>query len=298
MNLLALIWAPASANEIEAPAAEAPAAEAYPVRYEGQVLPDQPHYDLELLYHHDRFEEGLAAARAALAEAPGDKDLYWLAARFMYEIGERDEDPSVDKVAYYQEMVATAEAGLALAPDDAHLRFARGIGMGRLGTTRGVLASLWSAKGIEADWLAVVNSDLRYSSIGGQEQLPCDAYHALGIFYRLVPDWWAVQLLAGTRGDLQRSLEFNTQATRCKADSIQNWKELAATQLCLGQRGEDEAMTASGLASLERALAIPARNDRQRIDHQHAKKMRDDPSIGCEYSRDGQQDLDRKKLER
>lgn len=289
MTLLALLCAAGIASTPEGE---------YPVLYPGQCTPDQPHFDLEVMYHEGRHQDGIEACDTRIAEAP-NKDLYWLKARFMYEVGERFQrtDTTIDKEAFYQQMLDTVEQGLELAPNDPHLRFARGVAMGRLGTTRGVLSSLFMAKDVERDWLAVASSDWRYASLGGHEVLPCDAYHALGIYYRLVPDWWIVQVLAGTRGDLDKSLAFNEKSIACKPKEIQNWKELAATQLCIGTKRGDEDMIAEGKRSAEKAAALKATTDKQRTDQKHALMLRDDPSLACEYSRDGQQDLDQKKLE-
>ena len=279
------------------PPAPEPATE-WPVLFPGQCTPDDPHFDLELLYYEGKNAEGLAKADELLKTAP-DKDLYWLKARFMYEIGERFQrtDASIDKEAHYQAMLDTAEAGLKLDPKEPHLLFARGVAMGRLGTTRGVLSSLFMAKSIETDWLAVAqNPTWKYSSLGGVEMLPCDAYHALGIYYRLVPDWWIVQVLSGTRGDLDKSLAWNEKAARCKPNEVENWKESGATQLCIGQKRNDPAMTAAGIASLKKCQSLPAPRERQKIDVKHCGNLIADPSLACEYSRDGQQDLDENKL--
>jgi hypothetical protein len=272
----------------------------WPVEFPGQCVPTDPHFDLELLYHEHKFEEGLEKTKAALAKAP-DKDLYWLKTRFMYELGERFQrtDTSIDKEAWYQEMVDTTEAGLKLAPGDPHLRFARGVAMGRLGTTRGVLSSLFMAKTVETDWLSVAeHPTFRYSSLGGYELLPCDAYHALGIYYRLVPDWWIVQVLAGTRGDLDKSLSWHQKSIQCKPNEIQNWKELGVTQLCIAQNLNDDAMKQAGVASLNKCAQLTAHTPRAKVDQQHCRKLVADPSLACEYSRDGQQDLDEKQLEK
>ncbi|MEQ1566740.1 MAG: hypothetical protein ABMA64_13950 [Myxococcota bacterium] len=278
-------------------AAPAGAADGEPV-FPGQVAPGSPNYDLEEMYYQSRLDEGLKLAKQRLASAP-TAQLHWMKARFMYEIGEGflRTDTTIDKEAWYSEMLATANAGLKLAPGDPHLRFARGIAMGRLGTTRGILQSLFMADDVEADWLVVANDKtFRYASIGGVEALPCDAYHALGIYYRLVPDWWIVEMVAGTRGDLDQAIAYNRKSIECKPDEVENWKELGASQLCKAGNG-DAALKAEGLASLRHALTLPAPRPRNQLDQKHSKMLIDDPSLACEYSRDGQQDLDEKKLQ-
>ena len=277
-----------------------PPAPRWPRRFPGQCEPDDPHFDLEIAYTEGRYAEGLKLVEARLAENPKDVVLHWMKVRFMYEIGERfGESSEVDRVGWYKKMIAVAEAGLELAPSDVHLHFGRGVSMGRLGTTRGVLASLFMAKDVERDWLFVAeHPTFEYATLEGGEMLPCDAFHALGIFYRLVPDWWIVQVIAGTRGSMPRSLEFNRKSVQCKPDRIQNWKELAATQYCIATKDDDEAMRKAGDASVARGLALPVVDDVHRIDQRHLRQLKEDPSLGCGYSRDGQQDLDEKKLDK
>jgi tetratricopeptide (TPR) repeat protein len=268
--------------------------------WQGQVQPGDKHYDLEELYFHGKFAEGLALTDQRLKESPDDIDLYWTRARFLFEIAEvhpRDA-PALDKQAHYSDMLATVERGMQLDPDYPALRFARGAAMARLGTTRGVLSSLFMAKDIETDWkYASEHPTWRYASIGGVQVLPCDAWHALGIFYRMVPDRWIVQVLAGTRGDMDKSLELHQKTVECKPDEPKNWKELGVTQLCIGQQRKDDALVAQGRASLERAAAITPRGEKERIDVAHSKALLADPKLACGYSRDGQQDLDASKLE-
>jgi len=264
--------------------------------FPGQVTPASPHYDLEVMYSDGDYAALDAAIDVRLKAAP-DADLYWMKARVMYELGELlgASTPAAKRLAHYERMLAMADAGLALRPGDAHLRFARGIAMARIGTTKGVLSSLFMAKDIESDWLAATTM-APYASVGGEEVLPADAYLAIGVFYRLVPDWWIVQVLAGTRGDLDKSLSYVERAVAGRA-TIDNIKELAAIELCIATTRGDAAMLKRGNASLARALSIPAHDEKSRIDHTHVRMLQADPSLACEYSRDGQQDLDQAKLE-
>jgi len=262
----------------------------------GQVTESSPHYDLEQLYGAGKNEEGLATARQRIAANPDDADAYWLAVRFMYEIGELMQDASTsEKIAHYTEMGALANKGLELRPDDPHLRFARGLASARLGTTKGVLSSLFLARSVEGDWLFAANSGFQYASLESKEVLPADVYQALGVFYRLVPDWWVVQVVAGTRGDLDKSHDYLQKAAASRPN-IPILKELGVTQLCLFTKNDDQAMHDKGQANLDKALAMPPQNEKHRIDHKHIKMLKADPKMACEYSRDGQQDLDKKKM--
>ena len=264
------------------------------VAFDAVVTASSPHYDLEAIYHEGRYDEGLELTKARIAAHPEDSELYVHAIRFMFEIGERFErtDAKVDKKAWYNDMIGYAEQGLEVKPGDPHLLYGYALSKARLGTTRGVLSSLFMAKEVEDVWLSVVSSGYRYSSLGGEEMLPCDAHLTLGVFYRLVPDSGIVKFLSGTRGDLLKSLGHLQSADACYPDRMGVVKELGVTQLCLGDKEKDPAMTARGIATLERATQIVPGAATDYTDIRHAKMLIADPSLACEYSRDGQQELD------
>jgi hypothetical protein len=299
VNLTLLFISAALAEEVDAASeAQQPASSWDLQDTPGQVRPGGLHWELELLYHEHRYEEGLERTDALIAANPDDLELVWHKVRFMFEVGERLErtDTSMDKESWYQSMATISEAGLAKDPDHAHLLFGKGVAMGRLGTTRGVLASLGMATPIEQAWTQCMESDYRYRSIAGEEMLPCDCAHALGMFYRLVPDSWIVELISGTRGSLQKSMEMQEWANQCKPDDISIEKELGVSQLCLGQKKDDTEMITAGRANLLHLATLQARTPSDTTDQEHARKLLLDPKLACEYSRDGQQDLDEAKL--
>lgn len=266
----------------------------------GPVTPQTPHYDLEMMYAQGQMKAGLEVARARLKANPNDVDLYRHVARFMFEIGEHIDrtDTSVDKIAHYQEMYDISNKALELDPGNAHLLFHRGIALGRLSTTRGVLSSMFNIKAVETDWLAAAGAPYRYSALNDGEILPCDAYLTLGIFYRIVPESWVVGLLAGTRGDLDKSLANLERANSCQPGQAGTVKELGVTQMCMGTRRGEDAMIEKGKATLRKVLALNDGGNNTAIDKKHAKMLIADPDLACEYSRDGQQDLDESKLKK
>ncbi len=297
LAVLASLWALATPPTPPPPSIPPGLDEPYHPTFPGQVTPDSPYWDLEVLYYKERHEEGQRLAEERYA-ATGDPHLTLYIARFLYQRMEGNPDiPKRERLAAYERSLQLLEEGLEAMPDDMHLRFARAIVQARLGTTRGVLASLRLASTVEQAWLEVAESGFHYRSIGPHEQLPCDAYLALGIFYRLIPDWWIVQALAGTRGDLHKSLEMHQKSVACAGEQIRNLKELAVTQLCLGQRTGDDALIEEGKRTINRFLALTPAMEAEVVDLKHGAMLLADPSLACEYSRDGQQDLDRKKLE-
>lgn len=292
---LALAGPPTDSGDLSS-AQPLPGYRAFP----GLVGPSDPHWDLETIYLANDPKTGLAAAKAKQALTPQDPEIYWHIVRFMYDIGElvQRDDPSMNKDAFYTEMVAWADQGLALAPDHPHLLFAKGVAMGRLGTTRGVLSSLWMAQTVEQSWLKVTTSPYRYATPNEREILPCDAHQALAIYYRLVPESWLVNMIAGTRGDIAKAVSHAEQANACSPNVIRQLKELGVASLCYHERRGDPARAASGRAALEKVLTLSPNSAIEKIDQQHARRILDDPSLACPYSRDGQQQLDEAALQK
>ncbi len=254
--------------------------------------------DLEDLYTQGDFDQGLAQARAMLEARPGDVDLYWHVARFMYEIGERvqRDQARYDKEAWYAEMLAVCERGLALSPDHPHLLFGKGIALGRLATTRGIVASIRSASEIERSWTLAARSDYVYRSKGDEEVLPCDPIMALGTFYRMVPDLLVVKVLTGTRGDLDRAISLLAEADACSPGRIEIGKELGVALICAGQKRKQDSLVLTGLARLRAVAASAPTKPTDHIDIRHAAMVADKPELACAYSRDGQAEVDARQL--
>ncbi len=291
--------AAAVADPASAPASDATAAPTAPPPVAAPPPPAMPHLDLEQLYTEGRFDEALESARAQLDANPDDVDLYWHVARAMYEIGERvqKDQADYDKEAWYAEMLSVCDRGLALSPGHAHLLFGKGIALGRLGTTRGIIASIRYADDIEAAWADAAASDYTYRSLGGEEILPCDPYMALGTFYRMVPDMWIVKVLTGTRGDLDKAIQWIERADRCSPGRIEIMKELGAARICYGQRHHSPEHVVQGVALLRKVAAMPPTKPTDVIDVRHAAMVADDPDMACEYSRDGQAEVDARELD-
>lgn len=267
-----------------------------------QAAPPSPgplsHDRLEELYTRGDFDQGLAEARAMLLASPADVDLHWHVARLMYEIGERvqRDQASYDKEAWYAEMLAVCERGLALSPDHPHLLFGKGIALGRLATTRGIVASIRTASEIERSWTLAARSTYVYRSRGDEEILPCDPIMALGTFYRMVPDLLVVKVLTGTRGDLDRAISLLAEADACSPNRIEIGKELGVALVCAGQRRKQDSVLLSGLTRLRAVAASTPTKPTDHIDIRHAAMVAADPDLACAYSRDGQAEVDARQL--
>ncbi|MBN2799901.1 MAG: hypothetical protein JXX28_12215 [Deltaproteobacteria bacterium] len=255
----------------------------------GQVTPASPHYDLEVLYHAKRYQWGLRLCKERRAGAPDDLTLAWMEGRFYYELGELYPE-DFDKRGWYNEMLAGVEDGLSRHPGDPHLLFLQGLAKARLGTTQGILATLFYVDDVEAAWLAADAAGTSYASLGLEEHLPCDHKLTLGIFYRIIPDSWVIEAITGTRGDLDRSLAYHQAATACSPGRIRSLIERGVTELCLGTTRGDPAMLAQGASTLTQLAAISPTQPTDYIDQENAPLLIAHPELACGYSRDGLQE--------
>ncbi len=64
-----------------------------------------------------------------------------------------------------------------------------------------------------------------------------------------------------------------------------------------GRQSKDDALHEAGLETLRAGLTKKVRYERDALDKEHIQMLIDDPDKACEYSRDGRQDLDKKKLD-
>ena len=111
---------------------------------------------------------------------------------------------------------------------------------------------------------------------------------ALGIFYRAVPDSFIVRLFQGIRGNLDKSVLHNRKAIDLSPNNITHNKELGVSLLCRGKKKGREDDIMEGKKYLQRALELPARDARDRIDQEDSKRLLADHSLSCRYSRSNQ----------
>ena len=101
-------------------------------------------------------------------------------------------------------------------------------------------------------------------------------------------------MLAGTRGSLDKSLNWMNKANTCSPGRIGIMKELAITLQCIGTSNKDEESLNKADEILRAVLKMPPTTDTEVIDLKHVPLLLDDPKMACGYSRDGQQEQDEK----
>jgi hypothetical protein len=216
-------------------------------------------------------DEGLEKAQAELAQHPEDVDLYWHTGRFMFEVGERFDrsDKTIDKVAWYENMVHVFERGPPARPEEPAPAFGLGIAKGRLGTTKGVLASLFMAKDVEGRLardrqllLRVLEHPRAGTAAVRRVPLP---RHLLPARPRLVR-----RRVHRRHARQPRQVDLVPRAIRSlRTGSTRHPQGARGVAVCKGQKTKDDALVVAGRATLLRARAIPPEADTDVTDIHH-----------------------------
>ena len=139
-----------------------------------------------------------------------------------------------------QEGLEAAEFCLAAPVKDSsfHLspcHFARASLTAKIASIKGLFASIAKARAAQEEWTQVADGDVDMV-LTKQHTLKASANHALGLYYRLVPDLWLVQFLFRVRGSLDESLRRHRLATGAHAQNACFLFGESTSLLCRGQK--------------------------------------------------------------
>jgi len=233
------------------------------------------------------------------AEREARPEIQWRYSRVLINVYEiKREAPDDVKLKAYALSERLARECIAKEPTKVpHCYLQLGISIGRVGTLKGVLKSLRLAKEVEAVWLKGLELSKGKGYKFDGDPLEAQFYYTLGIFYRIVPDWFIVRVIAGTRGDKRKSVELNRKSVELRPDPS-TWLELGVALMCHGDKADEPAEVTEGKTYVQKTLDYKAKNDLDRVDQRNAKKIMADNSLACGYSRDKFQKVEEKDMKK
>ncbi len=250
----------------------------------------------EALWMASRFTESNSVLEKILASGRTDPqenaEALWRMARNYYDIGENL--PMSAKVERYTLAVKIEDCGrrcMKADPKNGSCYFWTGVGIGRQGTVRGILTQMRHAKEVHDLWMTALRFQRPYRCRDGTSSVPGDYYLALGIFCRLVPDLWIVQVLLGVKGNLNTSVDSIRKAVSLEPERMEYLKELGVSLVCRGTRENRPQDIEEGKAYLMKTQTLPIIKGYDKIDKEHALLIISHPDMACDYSRDGQQKI-------
>lgn len=199
-----------------------------------------------------------------------------------------------EKLALYEEMIRLSSEGIRLDTNAAECYFMRALGNGRKATTKGILDSLFMARSMEQDWLRALDLGIRYVS-PTREDSRADTYHALALYYRILPDSILLQWLFKTRGSLAKSLDYSRKAAEISPHQCEMVLEMGVCLVAKGMEEKKADLVNEGKLWLGRVLALSVVKKTDLIDKRHAAMLLAHPEMCRDYERDGQVERDLKK---
>jgi len=248
----------------------------------------------EVLANAGDLDGVLTTLEAYTAAHPDDPEGLWRLSRALYEKGEvmAQSMPDSARIPMYERALALAKRTEELAPEDGEGYLWEAAALGRIGTAKGILSELFIADDMERLLLRSIGTSTRYRMASGISTFPGDAWYGLGQLYRLVPDSTIIEWVAGTRGDIDKSIHYLRLLATAEPARLEGLKELGVSLLCKGYREDDSAAKAEGRMWLNRALTLPYTYPTDVIDHTQIPVILSREDEACGYSRDGWEDVD------
>jgi tetratricopeptide (TPR) repeat protein len=252
--------------------------------------------EAENLGNHGDLDGVLRVLEAYTATHPDDVEGLWRLSRALYEHGEvmAQSVPDAQRIPIYERARTIARRVQQLDPENGQGYLWEGTAIARIATAKGILSSLFVAKDVERLWLLALTKKTRYRMDTGISSFPGDVYNGLGQFYRLVPDFAAVQWIAGTRGDIDKSVKYFRLMVQDDPNRLEGMKELGVALLCKGYKQDDSGAKSEGRMWLNKVLSLPAFYPTDVIDHKQIPVILSRESEACGYSRDGWEDTSEK----
>lgn len=230
--------------------------------------------------------------RALRKKYPKNSKVRWLMAKNIFFRTEvMDKDAKDVKGKLLAEGVKWAKECVDMDPKDINCLLHYGTLVGRSSTNEGIFNTLSKGAVVEGAWLGAVSTNQHYRFPSANTSLGA-TYYGLGIYYRLVPDSWWLDLFFGIRGDINRAIKYLERALGTKADQVELYTELAAANFCKFDREDSDAAKEAANRWIERCVKLKAKDPLNEISQRDCTTLKKNPDLGCGYSRDGQQDTD------
>ena len=223
---------------------------------------------------------------------PKNSKVRWLMAKTIFFRTEvMDKGAKKEKGKLLEEGVQWAKECMDMAPQDINCLLHYGTLVGRSSTNAGIFNTLSKGAVVEGAWWGAVSTSQHYRFPSANTSLGA-TYYGLGIYYRLVPDSWWLDLFFGIRGDINRSIKYLERAMGTKTDQVELYTELAAANLCKFDREDSSNAKEAADRWIKTCLKLKPKDPLNVLSQRDCTRLKNDPDLGCGYSRDGQQETD------
>ena len=247
-------------------------------------------WDVEVMLVQERDAEADALLRKLAKRYPKEPKVMWLLAKNLFFRAERlPGHDSAGRGQALKEAIDWTVRCVETAPKDINCHLHRGALLARLSTNNGVVRSVLNGTAVQDAWKEAVRLNTHYRFPSANTSWGA-ANYGLGIFKRLVPDSFWLNLIFGFKGDIDQSIAYLKAAQATKDDQVEVYTELAAAYFCKHSRDGDVGARNRANEALTRCLDISPPDRISEISQEHCRMLRASPEAACGYSRDKQQE--------
>lgn len=225
------------------------------------------------------------------AQEPQWIDGYWLVTDLAFQLGASFTDPKDHDFArsVFVKGKKSAEKCLEKQKNNPLCKLLLGASMGKIASIDGILSSLKNAKLVNRLWIEVTESSYNHA-FSESSSLQGNARYALGMFYRLVPDFFLMDWLFDVRGDINKSIAYHREAIQVDPPNPCNKIMLAASLLCSVQGKTSTPIGKEAIQHLQDARSLAAKSNMTRACQTDTEKLEKAPDKACGYETSKQQD--------
>jgi len=226
-------------------------------------------------------------------------DGLWMLAEVAFQLGSSYTDEK--DLPYARSIFARGERAtnrcIQKQPDHPICQLFLGAMIGKIASIDGIFVSLKKAKLVEKLWLDASRSPYNYR-IGEDTSLQGNTRYALGIFYRLVPDFFLMRWLFDVSGDIKKSVQYHREAIALDPPNPCNKIMLGAALLCSVNGDVIESEGQEGIRHLREARQLPAKSMAAKTCQNDTSKLENAPKRACGYETARQQETSEEEFKK
>ncbi len=193
------------------------------------------------------------------------------------------------------EALTTLDVGLAATEKCVHTksgdasfhitpcRFMKGSLTSKIASINGILSALSKAKGVLDEWTSAADGDVDLV-MSKTHTLKASANYALGLFYRLVPDLWLVNMIFDVRGNLDESVRRHQISTKIQSENACYLYGEYTSLVCRSQkRSRSDDMSLADKVR-DHVAALKAESTLLARCKISVKKISEDPKMACGFT--------------
>ncbi len=241
----------------------------------------------------------LELIEAISALEPNWVDGLWQAADASFQYGNTMTDPKdfPKARALFAKGKSYSDRCLRIQPENPLCKFYLGVNVGKMASIDGIFASLKNAKLVERMWVETTESPYNHQ-FSEKTSLQGASRYALGMFYRLVPDFFLMKWLFDVKGDINKSVAYHRENLHYDSPNVCSKTMFAVSLVCEGKSDFSTPSGQQGLAQLREAKTLPVTSAVLAMCAKDLPRLEQNPKLACGYETTRQQETSEEEFKK